>query len=251
MIDPGVGWIPRPLSIPMRPAAAASIARHCFAGYTGIVHCDGYTVYKQLADPQRDGGPATLAFCWTHWRRGFVEIDEGGPAPIAHEALERIAALYAIENRIRGRSADERRAIRQTETRPLVKALKTWLENRLAAVSDKSTIAEVIRYGFNHWQGLVRFLDDGRIEMDTNSVERAMRPIALNRRNSLFAGHDQGAVNWACIASLIETAKLQDIDPKPYLADILSKLVNGWPMAKIDELLPWTWAQHSKARLAA
>jgi transposase len=119
---------------------------HCtalLAGYTGIVHCDGYTVYKQLADPQRDGGPATLAFCWTHWRRGFVEIDEGGPAPIAHEALERFAALYAIENRIRGRSADERRAIRQTETRPLVEALKTWLENRLAAVSDKSTIAEV------------------------------------------------------------------------------------------------------------
>ena len=227
---------------------------HCtalLAGYTGIVHCDGYTVYKQLADPQRDGGPATLAFCWTHWRRGFVEIEEGGPAPIAHEALERIAALYAIENRIRGRSADERRAICQTQTRPLVEALKTWLENRLAAVSDKSTIAEVIRYGFNHWQGLVRFLDDGRIEMDTNSVERAMRPIALNRRNSLFAGHDQGAVNWACIASLIETAKLQDIDPKPYLADILSKLVNGWPMAKIDELLPWAWAQHSKARLAA
>ena len=91
----------------------------------------------------------------------------------ACEALERIAALYAIENRIRGRSADERRAIRQTETRPLVEALKTWLENRLAAVSDKSTIAEVIRYGFNHWQGLVRFLDDDRIEMDTNSVERA------------------------------------------------------------------------------
>jgi transposase len=228
---------------------SAATRRHCWR--VGIVHCDGYTVYKQLADPQREGGPATLAFCWTHWRRGFVEIDEGGPAPIAHEALERIAALYAIENRIRGRSADERRAIRQTETRPLVEALKTWLENRLAAVSDKSTIAEVIRYGFNHWQGLVRFLDDGRIEMDTNSAERAMRPIALNRRNSLFAGHDQGAVNWACIASLIETAKLQDIDPKPYVADILSKLVNGWPMAKIDELLPWAWAQHSKARLAA
>jgi len=128
-----------------------------------------------------------------------VEIDEGGPAPIAHEALERIAALYAIESRIRGRSADERRTIRQTETRPLVEALKTWLENRLVAVSDKSKIAEVIRYGFNHWHGLVRFLDDGRIEMDTNSVERAMRPIALNRKNSLFAGHDQGAINWACM----------------------------------------------------
>jgi len=196
------------------PGRGAEHAMALLAGYSGTVHCDGYTVYKQLADPQRDGGPVTLAFCWTHWRRGFVKIDEGGPAPIAHEALERIAALYAIENRIRGHSADERRAIRQTETRPLVEALKAWLENRLAAVSDKSTIAEVIRYGFNHWHGLVRFLDDGRIEMDTNSVERAMRPIALNRKNSLFAGHDQGAVNWACIASLIETAKLHGIDPK-------------------------------------
>ena len=200
---------------------------------------------------QRDGGPVTLAFCWTHWRREFVKIDEGGPAPIAHEALERIAALYAIESRIRGRSADERRVIRQAETRPLVEALKTWLENRLVAVSDKSTIADVIRYGFNHWHGLVRFLDDGRIEMDTNSVERAMRPIALNRKNSLFAGHDQGAINWACIASLIETAKLHGVDPKPYLADILTKLVNGWPMAKVDELLPWTWAQQNKVSLAA
>jgi transposase len=233
------------------PGRGAEHATALLAGYCGIVHCDGYTVYKQLADPERDGGPVTLAFCWTHWRRGFVEIDEGGPAPIAHEALERIAALYAIESRIRGRSADERRTIRQTETRPLVEALKTWLENRLVAVSDKSKIAEVIRYGFNHWHGLVRFLDDGRIEMDTNSVERAMRPIALNRKNSLFAGHDQGAINWACIASLIETAKLHGIDPKPYLADILTKLVNGWPMAKIDELLPWAWAQQNKVSLAA
>jgi hypothetical protein len=109
----------------------------------------------------------------------ICEDRRGGPAPIAHGALERIGALYAIENRIRGRCADERRAIRQTETRPLVEALKTWLENRLIAVLDKSTIAEVIRYGFNHWHGLVRFLDDGRIEMDTNSVERAMRTAFL------------------------------------------------------------------------
>src|SRR5260370_8068522 len=113
--------------------------------------------YKEVGGAEGEGGRATLAFCWTHWRRGFVEIDEGGPAPIAHEALERIAALYAIENRIRGRSADERRAIRQTQTRPLVEALKTWLENRLAAVSDKSTISHGIPHGFNHLPGPVRF----------------------------------------------------------------------------------------------
>ena len=108
-----------------------------------------------------------------------------------------------------------------------------------------------IRYGFDHWDGLVRFLDDGRIEMDTNSVERSMRPIALNRKNSLFAGHDEGAVNWACLASLIETAKIHGIDPQAYLADTLAKLVNGWPMQKLDELLPWTWADQNRARLAA
>ena len=209
-------------------------------GYSGIVQCDGYAVYKQLADPGRDrGAVVTLAFCWSHWRRHFFDIDKGGRAPIAHEALERIAALYAIESRIHGRSAEERRAVRQAETKPLVEKLRAWLKIRLAAVSEKSTIAEAIRYGFHHWDGLVRFLDDGRIEMDTNSVERAMRPIALNRKNSLFAGHDDGAVNWACLASLIETAKLHGIDPQAYLADILGKLVNGWPVQKLDQLLPW------------
>src|SRR4029077_7677162 len=159
------------------------------AGYSGIVECDGYEVYDQLANPARDGGAVTLAHCWLHWRRYFFDIDKAGPAPIAHEALERIAALYAIESRIRGRSAEERRAARQAETKPLVGKLRAWLETRLAAVSEKSTIAEAIRYGFHHWDGLVRFLDDGRIEMDTNSVERAMCPIELNTKNSMLACH--------------------------------------------------------------
>ena len=233
------------------PGRGGEHAIALLAGYSGIVQCDGYAVYQQLADPGRDGGAVTLAFCWLHWRRYFFEIDQGGPAPIAHEALERIAALYAIESRIRGRSAEERRAVRQAETKPLVEALRAWLENRLMAVSDKSTIARAIRYGFNHWDGLVRFLDDGRIEMDTNSVERAMRTIALDRKNSLFAGHDEGAVNWACLTSLIETCKLHNIDPQAYLADILTKLVNGWPNNRIDELMPWAWAARSQQKIAA
>lgn len=224
------------------PGRGAEHAMALLAGYSGIVQCDGYAVYKQLGDPGRDGGAITLAFCWSHWRRHFFDIDHGGSAPIAREALERIAALYAIEIRIRGRSAAERRAVRQAETKPLVQKLRVWLEDRLSAVSEKSTIAEAIRYGFNHWDGLVRFLDDGRIEMDTNSVERAMRPIALNRKNSLFAGHDDGAVNWACLASLIETCKLNGVDPQTYLADVLSKLVNLWPASRLDELLPWVWS---------
>jgi transposase len=233
------------------PGRGGEHATALLAGYSGIVQCDGYAAYKQLSDPVGSGSRVTLVFCWAHWRRKFVEIHRAGPAPIAHEALERIAALYAIEGRIRGRSAEERRAVRQAETKPMVEKLKAWLEAQLGAVSGKSVIAEAIRYGFNHWDGLVQFLEDGRIEMDTNSVERAIRPIALNRKNSLFAGHDQGAVNWAYLASLIETAKLHGLDPQGYLADILSKLVNGWPMAKIDDLLPWAWAEQNAARSAA
>jgi transposase len=233
------------------PGRGGVHAATLLAGYSGIVQCDGYAVYEQLADPARDGGAVTLAFCWSHWRREFFDIDKGGPAPIAHEALERIAVLYAIESRIRGRSAEERRAVRQAETKPLVEKLKAWLETRLIAVSEKSTIATAIRYGLSRWDGLVRFLDDGRIEMDTNSVERAMRPIALNRKNSLFAGHDAGAANWACLASLIETAKIHGTDPHAYLADIPAKLVNGWPAHNLDELLPWAWAEQYRVRLAA
>jgi transposase len=120
-----------------------------------------------------------LAFCWAHLRRGFFDIAKGGNAPIASEALERIAALYAIEKTIRGKSPDERRVVRQEKSKPLVLALKTWFEQQLMRVSGKSLIAEAIRYGLNHWDGLVRFLDDGRIELDTNIVERGIRPIVM------------------------------------------------------------------------
>ena len=118
--------------------------------------------------------------------------------------------------------------------------------------STKSVIAEAIRYGFNHWDGLIRFLEDGRIELDTNIVERSIRPIVLNRKNALFAGHDVGAENWATIASLVETCKLYGVDPQAYFADVLTKLVNLWPASRLDELMPWAWAaQHPANRLAA
>ncbi len=220
--------------------------------YRGIVQCDGYAAYKAIADDARTGDAITLAFCWAHLRRQFFDIAKGGSAPIASEALERIAALYAIEKTIRGKSADERRAVRQEKSKPLVLALKIWLEQQLARVSTKSVIAEAIRYGSNHWDGLTRFLEDGRIELDTNIVERSIRPIALNRKNALFAGHDQGAENWAAIASLVETCKLYGVDPQAYFADVLIRLVNLWPASRLDELMPWAWAaQRSADRLAA
>ena len=164
------------------------------------------------------------------------------PAPIATEALRRIAELYQIEAEIRGNSADQRRAVRQQKTTPLAEALKAWLEKTLAQVAGGSTIAQAIRYGLNHWDGLVRFLDDGRIEIDSNTVERSMRPIALSRKNALFAGSDEGAENWAMLASLIETCKLHGVNPQAYLTDVLTKLVNNWPNSRLAELTPWSWA---------
>ena len=144
---------------------------------------------------------------------------------------------------IRGRSADERRAQRQGRTKPLIESLKTWLEKQLSRVSGRSTIAEDIRYGLRHWEGLTRLLDDGRIEIDSNTVERSIRPIALNRKNALFAGSDEGGANWAIIASLIETCKLNSVHPHAWLTDTLTKLVNLWPASRIDELMPWAYAK--------
>jgi transposase len=177
------------------PGRGAEHAMTLLAGYHGIMQCDGYTAYKQVARRGRAGNAVILAFCWAHWRRRFYEVAKGGGAPIAEEALRRIAKLYEIEAGIRGHSADERQAVRQAQSKPLVAELKTWLQAQLARASAKSAIAMAIRYGFNHWDGLERFLEDGRIEIDSNVVERSMRPIALNRKNALFAGHDTGAEN--------------------------------------------------------
>ena len=232
------------------PGRGAAHGLKLLEGYRGIVQCDGYAAYKKIA--ATPGEAIMLAFCWAHLRRRFFDIAKGGDAPIASEALERIAALYAIEKTIRGKSAEERRQVRQDKSKPLVASLRAWLEQQLVRVSAKAPIAEEIRYGLNHWNGLTRFLEDGRIELDTNNVERGIRPIVLNRKNALFAGHDQGAENWACIASLIETCKLNDVDPQAYFTDVLTKLVNLWPASRIDELMPWAWAaEHSAKRLAA
>lgn len=249
---PWGGTDPPAVAYTYAPGRGAVHGLKLLENYRGIVQCDGYAAYKAIADDARTGDAITLAFCWVHLRRQFFDIAKGGSAPIASEALERIAALYAIEKTIRGKSADERRAVRQEKSKPLVLALKIWLEQQLACVSTKSVIAEAIRYGLNHWDGLVRFLDDGRIELDTNIVERSIRPIVLNRKNALFAGHDQGAENWAAIASLVETCKLYGVDPQAYFADVLTKLVNLWPESRLDELMPWAWAaQRSAGRLAA
>src|ERR1700681_606242 len=246
------GTDPPAVAYTYAPGRGAVHALKLLETYRGIVQCDVYASNKSIADDARAGDAIMLAFCWAHLRRKFFDIAKGGSAPIASEALERIAALYAIEKTIRGRSADARHAVRQEKSKPLVLALKTWLDEQLARVSAKSVIAEAIRYGLNHWDGLTRFLEDGRIELDTNIVERSMRGIVLNRKNALFASHDQAAENWACIASLIETCKLNGVDPQAYFTDVLTKLVNLWPASRIDELMPWAWAaERSAIRQAA
>ena len=227
---PGVAYVYAPDRKAERPIAH-------LAGFTGILQVDGYAGYRVLAER----GSVQLAFCWAHVRRRFYELAAAGPAPIASEALERIAELYAVETEIRGRSADERRALRQEKSRPIVDDLEPWLRAKLGLISQKTKLAEAIRYALSRWDGLSRFLDDGRIEIDNNVVERSIRPIALNRKNALFAGSDGGGEHWAVIASLIETCKLCNVEPRNYFADVITKIVNGHPNSKIDDLLPWAY----------
>jgi transposase len=183
------------------------------------------------------------------WR--FYELAAAGPAPIASEALERIAGLYIIEAEIRGRTADERRSVRQEKSRPIVDQFEPWLRTKLGLISQKTKLAEAIRYALSRWDGLTRFIADGRIEIDSNVVERAIRQIALNRKNALFAGSDGGGEHWAVIASLIETCKLIGVEPQAYLADVITRIVNDHPNSQIDELLPWAYLATQERRRVA
>jgi transposase len=236
------------------PGRGSEHASALLKDFRGILQTDGYVAYKSMAGSTGgDGTGVMLAHCWAHCRRRFFDIAKAGPAPIAREALQRIAALYEIEAEIRGKSAAERQAARQVRSKPLVAALKLWFQQRAAELPRKSALAEAIGYALNQWDGLVRFLDDGRIEIDSNTVERSMRPIALNRKNALFAGHDLGAENWAVLASLIETCKLHGVNPEVWLTDVLTRLVDNWPNSRLAELTPWAWqaAQNSLDRAAA
>jgi transposase len=211
------------------------------AEFTGILQVDGYGGFKRLL-ADRPPGEIRLAFRWAHCRRRFFEIHQATGSPLAAEALRRIGELYAIEAEIRGRPSGERQAVRQERSKPLVEALHAWLTAQLGRVSGKSGLAEAIRYALRHWDGLVLFLDDGRLELDTNTVERAIRPVALGRKNHLFAGSDGGACWWAIVASLVATAKLNGVEPLAWLTDVLERVVSGRTKAhELERLLPWNW----------
>jgi transposase len=228
---PGVAYVYAPDRKAARPIAH-------LAGFAGVLQVDGYSGYRALAG----GNQVALAFCWAHVRRRFYELAAAGAAPIASEALKRIAELYRIESDIRGMSAAERCRIRQAKSRPILDALEPWLRGKLGLISQKSKLAEAIRYALVRWDGLTRFVDDGRIEIDSNIVERAIRPLALTRKNALFAGSDRGGEHWAIIASLVETCKLCEVDPQAYLADVLNRIATGHLNTRIDDLLPWAYA---------
>jgi hypothetical protein len=186
-------------------------------------------------------GDIVLAACWAHARRKFYEVHQATDSPIAAEALKRIAELYAIETTIRGQTSIDRKGARQAKSLSLVNAMKVWLEMQLGRVPPAGPLAEAIRYALARWPALTRFLDDGRIELDNNPVERAIRPVALGRKNHLFAGSDGGGVRWATVCSLIATAKLNNVEPFAWLRDILQRMTDGHPASRLDELLPWNW----------
>ena len=209
-------------------------------GFRGVLQVDGYAGFGRLVADM--GNVSQLAFCWAHARRKFYDIYAATQSPLAGEALRQIAALYEIEDEIRGQPAEVRRRVRQQRSRPLVEAMQAWLAETLGRISGRSALAQAIRYALNHWSGLILFLDDGRLELDTNTVERAMRPVALGRKNALFAGSDSGGRHWAIIATLIQSAKLNDVDPLAWLTDVLERIVSGRTKRhELDTLLPWNW----------
>jgi transposase len=202
--------------------------------YSGILQADGYAGFNQLYET----GRIIEAACWAHARRKFHDLYQAHRSPIAKEALERIGQLYGIEQEIRGRSPDERREVRQARSRPLLEALHVWLKATLGKLSQKSDVAVAIRYALERWTALLRFCKDGRIEMDNNAAERALRAVALGRKNYLFAGSDAGGERAAAIYSLLGSAKLNGIDPEAYLNLVLRRIADH-PINRIADLLPW------------
>ncbi len=210
------------------------------AGFTGIMQADAYAGYAPLYAAGRQPGLILEAACWAHARRKFFELAELQKAPVAIQAVRRIDELFAIERDINGRPPDERRAVRQDRSKPLLQALETWLREERRKLSSKSPVAKAIDYSLKRWPAFARFLDDGRICLSNNAAERAVRGIAIGRRNWTFCGSDSGGRRAAAIYTLIETAKLNDVDARVWLADVLARIADH-PAKRLNELLPWHW----------
>jgi transposase len=204
--------------------------------FKGVLHADGYAGFNAIFEK---GGIAEAA-CWAHVRRKFFDVHAANGSPIAEESLMRIGALYDIEKEARGLPPDERRRLRKEQSRPLLDDLKAWLATTKPKLSPRSDLAAAIRYALGRWTALLRYVDDGRLEIDNNAAERSIRPLALGRKNYLFAGSDAGGERAAALYSLIETAKLNGLDPEAYLRDVLTRIADH-PINRIRDLLPWNW----------
>jgi hypothetical protein len=210
--------------------------RH-LAKFRGILQADAFAGFDKLYE----SGVIQEAPCMAHIRRKFYDLMEAHQSPIPTEAVERIAVLYKIEAEIRGRPAEERRQVRPARAKPLMEEMHEWLKISLSMLPPKSETAAAIRYALGLWDALMRYLDDGRIEVDNLIAERALRPVALGRRNYLFAGSDLGGQRAAVLYSLIQTAKMNGLDPEAYLRHVLSRIATH-PINRIEELLPWNVA---------
>lgn len=231
------------------------------ADWRGILQADAYGGYNGLYDPAREAGAVTSALCWGHARRGFFELADiaasarRGPgtapiSPIALEAVKRIDALFTIEREINGLSAEERRRARQERSRLIVEDLRSWLGEQRLTLSRSASVAKPIDYMLRRWDGFAAFLNDGRACLSNNAAERALRGFALGRKAWLFAGSSRGAERAAAMATLIQTAKMNDVDPQAWLADVLARIA-ATPQGQLAELLPWTWRTRSPTAVAA
>ena len=214
--------------------------------FAGVIHADGYAGFNELFA----GNRITEAACWAHVRRKFFDVHAATGSPIAKQALDRIGDLYKIDKMIAGLPPDVRRGERQQRSKPIAEALAAWAETTLRRLSRKSELAKAFRYMRSRWKALLRCFDDGRLALDNNPAERALRCVAIGRKNYLFAGSDAGGHRAAAIYSLIETAKLNRRNPQHYLADVLARIADH-PARKIADLLPWNWTPADLQRAAA
>jgi transposase len=251
----------RPWNGPAPPAVAYIFAESRSAreiegqlsSFGGVLQVDGYSAYKTLVKRRRQSNatPLRLAFCLAHARRKFVDVVELTGSPEALSVIAMIAEIYRIEAKVRGESAETRLTARQSEAAPIMKALKAQLTELSEEVSAKSALGKAVSYTLGHWSGLTAFLDDGQIEVDSNVVERSMKSVALTRKNALFAGSARGGETFAILASLINSAKLNGLDPEVWLADVLERIVSGKVTAnRLDMLLPWNWRAEDGQQLA-
>ena len=214
--------------------------------FAGVIHADGYAGFNELFA----GGRIAEAACWAHVRRKFFDVHAATSSPIAKEALDRIGQLYRVEETINGAAPDHRRRERQQRSKPIAEALAVWADATARKLSRKSELAGAFRYMRTRWTALVRCFDDGRLALDNNAAERALRGVAIGRKNWLFAGSDAGGRRAAALYSLIESAKLNGINPQHYLADVLARIADH-PARRIAELLPWNWQPADAHRVAA